>query len=129
MTDASLPVGLIDDFLYEYEPANLGRAMTVAERALAEEVLFDFIVTDLAAEPSAECRAALANIRSLVGTSAPALLDDVERQLRLIEHGSRRMSVQLARRERSFDIMREHLVMIADQLPPDWSPPSKNRSG
>lgn len=109
----SLPLTLIDEFLDGYEPSNLGRAMTAEERALAEEVLFDFIVTDLATETPSACSMALPMIRDLILNRASHLVDEIEPLLRVIESASRRTTCQLKRRERSFDIMRENLVMLA----------------
>jgi hypothetical protein len=125
----SLPVSLIDEFLDGYRPANLGRELSALERALCEEVLFDFIVSDLAAEPAVGCSAALADIRRLIGTTTTTLVDDVERNLRVLERAARRAACQFARREKSFDIMREHLVMLADQRSRGSSPPPPAKKG
>lgn len=115
MSIDSLTVSLIDEFLADYESPNLGRPMISEERALAEEVLFDFIVTDLSTDHPPQCAEALAGVRALIAAEAPDLIEPISIQLGVIERAARRMSCQMQRREKSFDIMRENLVMLSER--------------
>jgi hypothetical protein len=110
------PGALIEDFLYQYESRAFGRSLMPAERMLAEEVLFDFLTNALDHNLPDQCSGAIRLIREVAGKldgewtqhgNVLRIASDV------VERSARRHVVQLRRRERSFEIMREHLVVLS----------------
>lgn len=104
---------IIDEFLDGYEPSLMQRPLTDQERRLVQEALFDFLTEDIDPGPCSEwariSRRVLACAEQLAPRQRERMRSSVQQAARYI--GSLRQ--QLARRERSFDLMREHLVSLA----------------
>jgi len=106
---------IIEEFLDGYEPSLLQRPLTAQERRVVQEVLFDFLTDDIDVGPYSEwagiSRRLLACTEQLALRQRDRMRSSVQQATRHI--GSLRQ--QLARRERSFDLMREHLLRLTAQ--------------
>lgn len=105
---------IIDEFLDGYEPSLLQRPLTVQERRVVQEALFDFITDDIDVGPCNEWAGISRRLLACAEQLAPRQRDRMRSSVQQAARYIASLRQQLARRERSFDLMREHLLRLTD---------------
>lgn len=105
---------IIDEFLDGYEPSLLQRPLAAQERRVVQEALFDFLIEDIDTGPCSEWAGVSRRLLACAEQLAPRQRDSMRSSVQQAARYIASLRQQLARRERSFDLMREHLVRLAD---------------